>query len=467
MHDFLIFTVGASLTALFISFLVRRIYRKSIVIVIMDVIVGIAMYTAVAGMISGEFGLVHLFWEIPVAILLAVLLIAMLYKRLVKPLKKAVKLMEEISSGSSDLTIRLDSNVKSELGDLAEYFNRFMDFLSSMINDIKKVTGKVGDSSNTIANDLNTTVSAIEGLKATIDSGLVRVENQNRKLQGSAGEISGITERVSRLNNAIENQAANVTQSSASIEETLSNIEFIGRNIQKLTERFNELDTRSTEGKQRQKDLSNSIEKITTDSATMSEANTLIAKIAAQTNLLAMNAAIEAAHAGSAGAGFSVVADEIRKLAEMAGQQSEAIGKTMKSILTEITNANKGTRISEESFQRMLDLILELKDFVNQVNSALNEQRTGSSQTLEGVSAINEITQDIKEQSQGISSSAGTVKSSMEESLNIATQVAESIAMINVAIGEINNSITRTNEQTADNKRQTAELTKGIALFRM
>ena len=148
----------------------------------------------------------------------------------------------------------------------------------------------------------------------------------------------------------IRQQADGVTQASSAVEEMIGNIQSVNASVDKMASSFAQLEQQSREGQQKQAAVNEKILQIEEKSKTLQEANQAIASIASQTNLLAMNAAIEAAHAGEAGKGFAVVADEIRKLSETSTAQSKTIGEQLKSIQTSIIEVVTGSQESSKAF---------------------------------------------------------------------------------------------------------------------
>ncbi len=142
--------------------------------------------------------------------------------------------------------------------------------------------------------------------------------------------INGIAENINSLENMIEMQASGVTQASAAVEEMIGNISSVNNSVEKMANSFATLGKTTNEGIMRQSSVAQYVQQVAEQSKTLQDANTAIANVASQTNLLAMNAAIEAAHAGEAGKGFSVVADEIRNLSVTSSEQSKKIGLELK-----------------------------------------------------------------------------------------------------------------------------------------
>jgi methyl-accepting chemotaxis protein len=171
------------------------------------------------------------------------------------------------------------------------------------------------------------------------------------------------------------------------------------------------------------------IGEIVGQSQALQEANRIIATIAAQTNLLAMNAAIEAAHAGDAGRGFSVVADEIRKLAETSSGESQKISAELKQIVETINHIVKNAKSSEQAFAQVTERVSETEKLVYQVDNAVREQRDGAWQVMEALKVMNDVTAQVrtgsKEMSEGNESMLKEINLLQNHAREIADRVTE------------------------------------------
>jgi len=201
-----------------------------------------------------------------------------------------------------------------------------------------------------------------------------------------------------QLNGHVAEQAAAVSESSAAIEEMIANIQSVTSTLQKNTENVKELQDASEAGHTGLSGVVADIKEITRESESLMEINSVMQNIASQTNLLSMNAAIEAAHAGESGKGFAVVANEIRKLAESSAAQSKTISTVLKKIKSSIETITKST----EAVLRKFDAIdVGVKTVAGQDTNILNameEQGHGSKQILQAMGCLNEITQGVKEE---------------------------------------------------------------------
>jgi len=202
---------------------------------------------------------------------------------------------------------------------------------------------------------------------------------------------------LEKLNEHVEEQAASVNTSSAATEEMIANIQSVTDTLAKNTQSVRELQEASMAGHASLNDVVADIQEIARESESLLEINAVMQNVASQTNLLSMNASIEAAHAGEAGRGFSVVADEIRKLAESSSKQSKTIKGVLKSIKESIDKITKSTDGVLGRFSAIEDGVKIVARQEDSILHAMEEQGHGSKQILQAVGNVNEATHKVKE----------------------------------------------------------------------
>jgi len=176
--------------------------------------------------------------------------------------------------------------------------------------------------------------------------------------------------------------------------------------------------------------VSQSAQSAQTHSDHLVEANTIIQSIASQTNLLAMNAAIEAAHAGDAGRGFTVVAEEIRKLAEDSSQQSKDIAGNLKEIKQTIDMVVQTSSDAGNAFGNIEQLVHRVENLVQEIQQAMQEQNTGNQQVLESLKNMQNITMEVKDGSREMKEGAGQILHEMKNLKDSSHELVDQLELI-------------------------------------
>ncbi|MBO7122260.1 MAG: methyl-accepting chemotaxis protein [Treponema sp.] len=333
-------------------------------------------------------------------IVIAILTTLVVRIAIVKPVLSVRDSLLRISSGNADLTQRIQSKSKDEVGEVVGGFNKFVERLQSIVKIIKEQDKDLeagGENMGAISQD---TASAITEIIANIDSIHKQIETQGQSVNQTAGAVNQISSNIDSLNKMIEGQSAGITQASAAVEEMIGNISSVNQNVERMANSFEELNQNADIGFKKQQDVNEKIQQIETQSAMLEDANQAIANIAAQTNLLAMNAAIEAAHAGDAGKGFSVVADEIRKLSETSTGQSKTIGEQLAKIKESISSVVSASDESAQALTVVADKIRDTDQLVIQIRTAMEEQTEGSRQISEALKNMNDGSMEVRNASE-------------------------------------------------------------------
>lgn len=260
------------------------------------------------------------------------------------------------------------------------------------------------------------------------------------------------------LSRQIQSQSSAVEESSAAIQQMVSNIGSISNNLEKASVEFETLKTASQNGKDSISNVVELVNNVSNQSEVLLSTNNVINSIAAQTNLLAMNAAIEAAHAGTAGMGFSVVADEIRKLAEESSSQSKIIATELKKIVADIGNVVNATTNAGAAFDTVVNKVEDAGVLISQIALAMQEQNEGSRQVLEALDNIQNITLEIKNGSIEMNEGTTIILNEMNNLEDISRRVHKSLGEMISELSEISTSVEAIVVDSCNTKNAVTEL---------
>jgi methyl-accepting chemotaxis protein len=265
----------------------------------------------------------------------------------------------------------------------------------------------------------------------------------------------------------VDNQSGNISQASSAIEEMVANINSVSQTLANNASNVRALQDASEAGRVGLQGVATDVQEIARESEGLLEINSVMQNIASQTNLLSMNAAIEAAHAGEAGKGFAVVADEIRKLAENSGKQSKTISNVLKKIKGSI---DKITRSAEDVLNMFGAIDSSVNTVVQQeenIRAAMEEQGEGSKQILQGISNVNEITRQVKSGSAEMREGAKEV---IKESSNLEMATQEITSGMNEMASDadqINAAVHHANEMSGKNRKGIEALMNEVSRFKV
>jgi len=373
-----------------------------------------------------------------IANMLCVVIMAIALKRNLSGFYSAtIEQMENLSSEKKDLTRRINVCSVDEIGTISGMVNSFCEHLGEGIHEIKSGQGDLSKVGTQLEENARGMANSVMRIADAAEQVLAKTQGQMESANASTKTVKELADLVETLEKSVVTQTSSMSQGSAAVEQMVGNISSIGSVTEKMAAHFKTVSEASQEGARIQTESRQRINEIVEQSKALQEANKIIATIAAQTNLLAMNAAIEAAHAGEAGRGFAVVADEIRKLAENSSNESKKIGTELKQIVATIDYIVKDAEASGSAFAEVSLRVGETEKLVIEVDHAIREQKTGASQVMEALHVMNETNVQVSDDSRKMADSNESVLREINALHSSATEISARMEEVSEGIGRI------------------------------
>jgi len=370
------------------------------------------------------------------------------------PIKAIHSALEKVKDG--DLTVQVAVKSQDEIGELSGFFNMTMEKIRNLIVAIKGEATNLSNIGGDLASHMQQTAEAVHHITANIEVIKEKVTGQSASVSQAGATMEQVTANIDKLGKNVEAQTESVSRSSSAIEEMLANIENVTQTLGRNAESVQELIKVSDIGRNSLQKVTQDIKEIEQESKGLLEINSVMENIAGQTNLLSMNAAIEAAHAGESGKGFAVVAGEIRKLAESASQQSKTISDVLRKIKNSIDTITGSTNMAMEEFQAVDERVRAVSEQETNIHNAMEEQGNGSRQILESIGRLNELTQMVKrgsiemlEGSKEVITESRNLEEVTAEISNGMNEMAGGAGKIDFAVNQVK-EISKTNKDSID-----------------
>ena len=400
-------------------------------------------------------------------ILIIAVVVYIFARMIIKPIQFTVSALKNIAQGEGDLTVHLPIHGNDEITDLSEYFNETIEKIGSAIKNVDKNANVMQSIGDELSSNTSETASAINEISSNIDSVKQQTLTQAASVTETAGTIEEIIRTIENLNGSIEIQSNSVVQSSAAVEEMVANIASITNSLEKSDNMVKQLASATSEGKTTLLNSNTVTQKIADESGGLIEASSVIQNIASQTNLLAMNAAIEAAHAGEAGKGFAVVADEIRKLAEESSAQGKTITDTLKKLSDDIKGLSDSSKIVEEKFNAIFQLSENVRGMSAELTAAMKEQENGSREVLAAIKNISSVTVEVKSGSEEMLVGGKGVANEMQKLDQLTAVIKDSMNEMAAGVQQINRAVQEVKDLARKNKDSIEGMAEEVGKFKV
>ncbi len=386
-----------------------------------------------------------------------------------KALKRYFKRLETVFGkiAEGDLTDRVKVKKDNEIGHIMINLNTAIEHSHTMICTLKEEADKMNAISSRLSSSMEETAASIKQIGENVKGVKEKAMSQAAGVTETVATVEQINGRLSRLVSGIEMQAESISESSEVITHMAENTVKIAKTLDQNNELIKTVYGQTKVGKDGARTANDIVKQIAEKSESLLEASQIIQNIASQTNLLAMNAAIEAAHAGESGKGFAVVADEIRKLAEGSNLQGKQIAEVIKETTEIIHNITEAGSRAEKTFIDVYNLVSQISEKEDSILEVMSEQEENGKHVLDAIKRINDVTSEIKAGSAEMLAGGSQIEQEMQKLAEITLETTDSMNEIASGADQITAAIAEVSDITQKNKASIENLSNEVSKFKV
>ncbi len=384
-------------------------------------------------------------------------------------LKRYFKRLEIVFGkiASGDLTDRLVVKKNNEVGRIMMNLNTAIENNHTMICLLKDEADKMNSIGSQLSSSMEETAAAIKQIGENVKGVKEKAMSQAAGVTETVATVEQINGRLSRLVSSIEMQTESINESSVVITRMAENTVKIAKTLDQNNELIKTVYGQTKVGKDGARTANEIVKQIAEKSASLLEASQIIQNIASQTNLLAMNAAIEAAHAGESGKGFAVVADEIRKLAEGSNLQGKQIAAVIKETTEIIHNITEAGSQAEKTFIDVYNLVSQISEKEDSILEVMREQEENGKHVLDAIKRINDVTSEIDSASAEMLEGGNQIGQEMQKLAEITLETTDSMNEIASGADQITIAVKEVSDITQKNKASIENLSNEVSKFKV
>lgn len=385
---------------------------------------------------------------------------------MVFPMLNIGKHLQRLAEADADLSDSIPQKFKDEIGMVASYFNDFVAKLREMMLEIKGVIDDTVKVEDHIFSSVRESNGAVEQISGSLDAIGRQAKILDEESEENLASIERVSRNISAVDDQIIRQSSMVEDSTAAITRmisSLNDVNTVAHNKRQGTLALTEV---AEEGKKRIDVTSSAFNAVVESINQIQNITSTINSIASQTNLLSMNAAIEAAHAGDAGRGFSVVAEEIRKLADSSRESAVQITQIIKSITRSVKETDENVKKTSRAFDMVADEVSDTIKAFTEIEQSVEELDQSGRRILESSHNINDITHTIRQGSNDIKQGTAVMLNSSSNMRDASRSVAKGMTDARSSIQEIVSSVQMMVSMSGELNSIVEELQQNFGRFR-